>query len=163
MKKFKKSVFFGAFIVALGAFTVVACEKEELKPEEEVANQEITNNRVPKPVVITVSDPGSFSAGIFGCWGSGRCYYDIIVYEDATSLIQNNGNGTVTVVDLLSVMSAENFDYYTTNDFAELLEPSELSEEDCIGLELPVGTTLQPGVYPITIEGDNAIVTYDIN
>ena len=154
-----KKLIYGSVLVLMAGLMIMSCEKEDMNSEKEETKQEFAN-RAPKPVVKTLSSPGSFSAGIFGCWGSGRCYYDVIVYEEATSTIQNNGDGTVTSKDLLSEMNADNFSYYTTNTHANLTDPSELNEDDCLGLGLPIGTMLQPGLYPITISGDTAIVTY---
>jgi len=118
-----------------------------------------------KPIVTTTQSPGSFSAGIFGCWGSGFCTTTVITDDGtaaAPSTITNNEDGTVTFDYNFAAFNEQNREYYQSNSVHEVPEDFQLTEEETNGLELPAGTALAAGAYPVELRGERMLVTYNL-
>ena len=114
-------------------------------------------------IVVTLRHPGWFSAGSDGCWGWSFCEETIIVdIPSAPSTMTNNGNGTVTIDYNFEGFNAKNQEYYQNHSTHEIPEESSLTADELAGLELPQGTVIEVGNYPVTLDGGRMLVTYNI-
>ena len=145
----KKSIFSVCFM-ALFALTLCSFTPDLLMADDD------------KPVVVTMKEPGSFSAGVFGCWGSGFCYRDVIIDDGTASVITNNEDGTVTIDYNFEAFNAENQAYYQSHSEHEVPEGGTFTAEELAGLELPEGTVIEGGAYPVELAGSRMLVTYNI-
>lgn len=124
----------------------------------------LTHFEVADPKVVTIRKPGYFSAGIFGCWGSGSCYEDIIINgmvvppTEGNSTVMTKENGRIKISFNYSTFNDNNKEYYMSRNVWENPEDSALLDSEANGLQLPIGTKLLAGNYPITRVGDKLIV-----
>jgi hypothetical protein len=106
-----------------------------------------------KPVVITTFEPGSFSAGVFGCWGSGMCRRDIIVMTShglkASTVLTNNLDGTLTIDFDFKSFSKENIEFYANRSTFIMEEEFALNAEETTALRLSKSSRILVGNYEI--------------
>ncbi len=121
------------------------------------------DNKGPPPVVITVKSPGWFSAGFLGCWGDGFCSKDVVLDQNGHPMsmsgkIKNNLDGTLEIRWDMNTFNEKNVEYYKDNttfiNNAEVL----LTDDECSGLKLPLGTKIGIGKYGIEKEDNFMIV-----
>jgi hypothetical protein len=119
----------------------------------------IANGATGKPTTTTTTSPGSFSAGPFGCWGSGSCTTTVTT----SGMIVNNGDGTVTVHWKVASLNAENQAYYDTREIFENPQPGgKIPDVECRALGLPIGTEFEVGAFPILKSGGELIITIPV-
>ncbi|WP_310558053.1 hypothetical protein [Flavobacterium sp.] len=106
-----------------------------------------------KPIVITTYHAGSFSAGAFGCWGSGLCREDVVMDDGtrrkASTLFENNENGTLTIYFKEKDFNKKNKDYYNNRKYFELKENFEIDQLYLKPLKLRSKCKVKKGKYSI--------------
>jgi hypothetical protein len=123
-----------------------------------------SSNLVAKPTILTTFETGSFSAGMFGCWGSNLCRKDVVVQgirNHATEVI-NNLDGTISISFSLDKMNDKNKEYYRDRTVFENNEEFLLSDDECTGLKLKRGTKIIASKSEIIIEDNYMIVTLKV-
>lgn len=114
----------------------------------------------PKTTTTTTQSPGSFSAGPFGCWGSGFC---TTTTTTTTAIMSTHDNGTITFDFDYNTFNKENQEYYNGRDVFENPQDHVLDAKTCQELELPEGTVVLKGTYPITWRDNHMIFIAMIN
>jgi len=113
-----------------------------------------------KTTTTTTQSPGSFSAGPFGCWGSGFC--TTTTTTTTSSAITNNDNGTITFDFDYNTFNEDNKQYYSGKDFFENDADHLLDDELCNDLGLRPGTVVLPGKYRIQWNNNRMIFIANI-
>jgi hypothetical protein len=119
----------------------------------------VTNADAVTKTTTTTSSPGWFSAGSFGCWGWGHC---TTTTTTSLSTITNNGDGTVTIRWDYNAFNDKNKEYYKGATLYQNKNETPMSDEDCKGLGLKLGTIYTIGDSPITWADQFMIVTCNI-
>lgn len=114
-----------------------------------------------KTTTTTTTSPGSFSAGSFGCWGSGFC--STTTTTTTSCVMTTHDNGTITLDFDYNTFNKENQEYYNGRNVFENPQDYVLDAKTCQALELPEGTVVMKGVYPIRWQDNRMIFIANTN
>jgi hypothetical protein len=116
-----------------------------------------------RTITTTSTEPGSFSAGIFGCWGNGYCTRTSTIETNAMSTMTTSGNGgTIIIAWDFKTLNAKNQEFYQGADVFKSDADALIPEDVCQGLGLPIGSKFLRGSYPIVWKGNSMIVEVNI-
>lgn len=115
-----------------------------------------------RTITTTSTEPGSFSAGIFGCWGNGYCTRTSTIETKAMSTMTSSGNGTISISWDFKTLNAKNQEFYQGADVFRSDNDAVIPEEVCEGLGLPAGSRFLRGSYPIVWKGGLMTVIVNI-
>lgn len=143
------------------AFMVVSCEKDSQDMELNKTTSPVLSELGKGSTIVTLREPGDFSAGWFGCWGKNYCYREVV--EPNRGYVDFIKEKLTIVFDKIN-FSKENIEYYSKNDIHEITENIYLPKEDLQSLGLLEGSFVKVGKYALQENTkDRMVVTYDLH